>query len=123
MFFWGERHDVPQLLKASDIFVLATIQREGLSISVLEALAYQIPVVATHVGGLPEVIDNHINGFLVTPSNPLSLAAAIEGLMINEEKRLGFAQAGLKKFQEQFESKIMIEHIERLYKECLKAYV
>jgi len=119
IIFWGERHDVPQLLTASDIFVLASIQREGLSISVLEALAYQVPVIATKVGGIPEVIEDCVNGLLLAPNEPDALAAAIEGLMTDHQKRLEYAQAGSRKFYEQFESKIMIAHIEKLYKECL----
>ncbi len=120
VIFWGGRQDVPQLLTASDIFVLASIQREGLSISVLEAMAYQVPVIATRVGGIPEVIEDKINGLLIDPNDPYSLAAAIEALIIDQQKRLQYAQAGERRFQEQFESKIMVAQIEKLYKECLK---
>jgi len=123
IIFWGERKDVPQLLSASDIFILASIQREGLSISVLEAMAYRVPVIATRVGGIPEVIEDRVNGLLITPHDPAALAGAIEELAISQEKRLQYAQAGGIKFKEQFESKNMISSIEKLYKEYLKVYV
>ncbi len=120
--FWGERQDVPQLLTASDIFVLASIHREGLSVSVLEAMAYQVPVIATKVGGIPEAIEDGVSGLLIAPNDPVALAAAIEELISSQEKRLEYAQAGVKKFKEKFEFKNMIVRIEKLYRECLKNY-
>jgi len=119
--FWGGRHDVPMLLSASDIFVLASIHIEGLPISILEALAYQVPVIATKVGGLPEIIEDKVSGRMVPPNDPSALASSIKELINNQGERLEYAQEGAKRFIQQFESKHMIERIEKLYQEGLKA--
>jgi glycosyltransferase involved in cell wall biosynthesis len=120
VIFWGLRKDVPQLLAASDIFVLASIQREGLPISVLEAMGCQVPVIASRIGGLPEIIDDRKNGLLVPPNDPIVLAKAIEALILNPHKRFEYGKEGIIRFKEQFEAKLMIERIENLYQESLK---
>lgn len=120
VFFWGVREDVGRFLSASDIFVLASIQREGLPISVLEAWAFQVPVITTKVGGLPEIIEDQINGLLIAPNDPVLLAAAISGLIDDQPKRIRFTQAGIIKFKEQFDVQLMVSRIEDLYQECLK---
>ncbi len=118
--FWGASTDVPRLLAASDIFVLASIRREGLPISVLEAMSVQLPVIASRIGGVPELIDDHKNGRLVNPNDPGLLAQAIEELMINTDKRREYAREGTRKFKEQFEAPLMVMRIDNLYQECLK---
>ena len=75
--FLGERGDVPRLLRAMDVFVLPSVA-EGMSNTLLEAMASGLPIVATRVGGSPEVVADGVNGFLVD-SLPGALAAAIEG--------------------------------------------
>ena len=95
--FWGVREDVGRFLSASDIFVLASLQREGLPVSILEAWAYQVPVIASKVGGVPEIIEDQINGLLIAPDDPLALATAIDRLIMDQPKRLQYAQAGIKK--------------------------
>ncbi len=73
----GERHDVPRVLRAMDIFVLSSIA-EGMSNTVLEAMATGLPIVATSVGGTPELVAEGLNGILVPPRNPAALATALE---------------------------------------------
>jgi sugar transferase (PEP-CTERM/EpsH1 system associated) len=72
----GERHDVPRLLKAFDLFVLPSLG-EGLANTLLEAIATGLPVVATRVGGNPEVVADGVNGRVVPAGDPLVLADAI----------------------------------------------
>ncbi|NLI56859.1 glycosyltransferase family 4 protein, partial [bacterium] len=67
---------VPEYLIESDIFVLPSLS-EGFPVVVLEAMASGLPVVATNVGGLPEIIQENKNGFLVEPQNPRDLAKKI----------------------------------------------
>src|SRR5207245_9607258 len=74
--FLGERSDLPRLLQAMDVFVLPSVA-EGMSNTLLEAMASGLPIVATRVGGSPEVVADGINGLLVE-SLPEALAAAIE---------------------------------------------
>jgi glycosyltransferase involved in cell wall biosynthesis len=72
----GFRTDVADLLRASDVFVLPSLA-EGFALSLIEALAAGLPVVATRVGGAPEVIENGVNGYLVPPGDPAALARAV----------------------------------------------
>jgi glycosyltransferase involved in cell wall biosynthesis len=86
----GERDDVPALLADADVFVLSS-RSEGLPVSVLEAMAAELPVVASRVGGLPELVVDGKTGFLVTPSSPPDLAAALARLIGDRDlrRRLG----------------------------------
>jgi glycosyltransferase involved in cell wall biosynthesis len=88
----GERHDVPDLLAAADIFVLPSVS-EGLPVSVLEAMAAELPVVASRVGGLPELVKDGETGLLVEPRAADELAAALGRLVADRglRRRLGAA--------------------------------
>lgn len=119
VIFAGEREDVPGLLKASDIFVLTSLW-EGLPVSVLEAMASSLPVVATDVGGTREVIDNGVTGILVPRENPEELAAAIGTLIENPERRKQMGFRGRERVEEYFTLKGMIENIEGLYEHLRK---
>jgi sugar transferase (PEP-CTERM/EpsH1 system associated) len=75
--FLGERSDVPDLLRAMDVFVLPSIA-EGISNTVLEAMATGLPIVATRVGGNPELVEDGVNGLLVPRSDVPALARALD---------------------------------------------
>jgi glycosyltransferase involved in cell wall biosynthesis len=97
--FLGPRHDVPDLLNAMDIFVLPSYS-EGLSLALLEAMAAGLPVVATAVGGTPEVVTEGDNGLLIPPRDAAALAGALERLLTDPAlaQRLGAkAQAHVRK--------------------------
>jgi glycosyltransferase involved in cell wall biosynthesis len=114
----GFRDDVPSLLRAMNVFVLPSLS-EGLPLSILEALALEVPVVATNVGGIPEVIEDRVTGFLVPPASPQLLADRIAEAITAPEKAFELAQAGRKKVQEVFGVRQMVERYESLYEECL----
>jgi glycosyltransferase involved in cell wall biosynthesis len=86
----GERRDVPELLATSDVFVLSSAS-EGLPVSVLEAMAAELPVVASAVGGMAELVVDGETGLLVPPGTPAELAAALGRLIAdrNLRRRLG----------------------------------
>ncbi|MFI5329960.1 MAG: glycosyltransferase [Desulfobaccales bacterium] len=78
--FLGQRDDIPDLLAALDIFVLPS-HSEGVSLALLEAMAVGLPVIASAVGGLPEVVTDGENGLLIPPQDPEALAMALERLL------------------------------------------
>jgi sugar transferase (PEP-CTERM/EpsH1 system associated) len=80
VYLLGERHDIPQVLKACDVFTLTSIA-EGISNTILEAMASALPVVATRVGGNPELVEHGISGYLVSARDVAALTAAYESYL------------------------------------------
>ncbi|PYN07191.1 MAG: hypothetical protein DME06_17610 [Candidatus Rokuibacteriota bacterium] len=79
--FPGFRRDVPELLRFMDCFVLASTRTEGVPQSLLQAMAVGVPVVASAVGGIPEVLADGETGLLVPPEDPAALAAALGAVL------------------------------------------
>jgi glycosyltransferase involved in cell wall biosynthesis len=98
----GERHDVPALLAQSHVFVLSS-RSEGMPISVLEAMAAGLPVVASSVGGIPEQVVDGETGLLVPPDNPAALACALQCLLDEPELRARMGAAGRRRAVELFD--------------------
>jgi glycosyltransferase involved in cell wall biosynthesis len=97
----GSRDDVPELLPAFDVFVLSS-RHEGLSIALIEALSAGLPCVATDVGGIPEVVEDGVDGMLVPPGRPADLAAAVHLVLTDADLRRHLcdrAVIGAKRFQ------------------------
>jgi glycosyltransferase involved in cell wall biosynthesis len=88
----GHRPDAVRVMAACDVFVLASLY-EGLGVAVMEALALGLPVVATAVGGVPEVVEHGREGLLVPPGRPHDLAAALVALLTDAEGRQRMAAA------------------------------
>ena len=87
VFLLGQKDDIFRYLNAADIFVLASLW-EGFGVAVAEAMACGLPVVATSVGGIPEVVEDGKTGFLVEPKNSELLAEKIEYILnFSEEER------------------------------------
>jgi L-malate glycosyltransferase len=112
--FLGFRSDIPDLLHASDIFVLSSLQ-EGLPLAVLEAMGQGLPVVATSVGGVPELISHRKDGMLCPPSNPPLLAAMLGELIKDIDFRRRLGQAGALKVETEFSFDQMTKQYENLY--------
>jgi len=91
--FAGAVEDVAPYLQTADLFVLPSM-REGLSVAILEALSTSLPVVATAVGGTPDVIKHDYNGWLVPPENPPALRDAIVTLLGDQTRRANFGARG-----------------------------
>jgi glycosyltransferase involved in cell wall biosynthesis len=98
----GERDDVPDLLATADVFVLPS-KSEGMPISVLEAMAAGLPVVASAVGGVPEVVVDGETGFLVPPGDPEALADALGRLLADGELRRRMGAAGRRRAELRFD--------------------
>jgi glycosyltransferase involved in cell wall biosynthesis len=97
----GTRDDVDELLAAADLFVLSS-DSEGLPMSVLEAMAAGLPVVATAVGGIPELVADRETGMLVPPRDTTALAEAIRKIAGDRELRDRLGAAGRRRAQEEF---------------------
>jgi glycosyltransferase involved in cell wall biosynthesis len=93
VFFLGDRNDIHMLLRGLDLFVMSSIT-EGYSVALLEACASALPIVATRVGGNPEIVRDNINGALVTPGAPPELAAAMVSILGNEGRAVSMGSAG-----------------------------
>ena len=92
----GHRPDAVRVMAACDLFVLASLH-EGLPVALMEALALGLPVVATNVGGIPEVVEHGCEGLLVTPGRPRDLAAAIVTLLTDSGRRQEMAEAAARR--------------------------
>jgi glycosyltransferase involved in cell wall biosynthesis len=98
----GECSDVPELLARADVFVLSS-ESEGLPVSVLEAMAAGLPVVASRVGGVPEAVLDGRTGLLVRPRDPAELAAALGRLVAEPTLRRRLGAAGRARAEERFD--------------------
>jgi glycosyltransferase involved in cell wall biosynthesis len=98
----GERGDVPDLLAASDIFVLSS-RSEGLPVSILEAMAAGLPVVASAVGGVAELVEDGETGLLVPAGDADALAVALRRLVVDPELRQGLGAAGRRRAEAHFD--------------------
>jgi glycosyltransferase involved in cell wall biosynthesis len=115
--FTGRREDVPAVTAALDISVLPSY-REAQGLSVLEAMALSRPVVASAVGGIPEMIEDGVTGLLVPPHDHEALAAAIVRLLTDHPLADMIARAGHNLVHERFCIEMMIESISSLYDEA-----
>jgi glycosyltransferase involved in cell wall biosynthesis len=114
----GFRKDVPDLLPQLDLFVLPSLS-EGLSVAILEALAVGVPMIATAVGGTPEVITDHEDGILVPPADPDALAESICLLVKNTELRQRLAKAGQEMVFRRFALTRLVRETTEVYKNLL----
>ena len=112
--FLGQRTDIYKILSQMNLFVLPSL-REGLSIAVIEAMACSLPVVATNVGGLPELVKDGYTGYLVPPKDSWALGDAIGQLLGNPKQMIKMGQMGRLRFEEIFSSSKMIKNFENLY--------
>lgn len=113
--FLGLRRDIPQIMTAADAFVMSS-HLEGLPMALLEASATGLPMVATSVGGNPEVIVDGKSGFIVQPRDVESLAAAMERMMnLSGSERKAMADAGRAHARERFDMERILDQWENLY--------
>ncbi|HJT19248.1 MAG TPA: GT4 family glycosyltransferase PelF, partial [Nitrospira sp.] len=118
--FLGFRLDVQELLSCLTLSVLPSISGEGLSNSLLESMAAGLPVVATTVGGNPEVVVNGETGLLVPPKDPTALAAAICRLLEDRALADSYGKAGRARVLAQFGNEQMVRKMEDLYRNSLQ---
>lgn len=118
--FTGFRSDVSDLLSEVAISVLPSLS-EGTSNTLLESMAAGIPVIATRVGGNPEVIEDEVSGLLVTPRDSAALAGAMGRLLDDGELALRLGRAGMRRVSEIFSIEGSVNETEHLYQRLVEA--
>lgn len=113
--FLGQRSDIPQILSKIDIFVMPS-HWEGLPMALLEAMAMSKAIVATKVGGIPDVIKDGENGLLINKSDYKELASKIEQLLLNKELRLKLGNEAKNTILKYYTAKNVSFQYENLYK-------
>ncbi len=114
VFFLGFREDIPQILASLDVFVLSSYL-EGMGSSILDAMASKLPVVATKVGGIPEVVADGETGFLVPPRNPEALAQAILKLHSDRALASRLGQRGYELVHQKYSAEAMAKKAVLVY--------
>lgn len=112
IFFLGYRRQVENIVADFDVFILPSIS-EGLGLALLEAMALRKPVVASEVGGIPEVVKNNVNGLLVPPGNDRYLADRIIEVLSNNVMSKAMGIEAQKTVSERFSSQNMIKKLRK----------
>lgn len=118
----GYQPNVPEWLRAADINVLPSFY-EGLPLTVLEAMAAGLPTVASHVGGIPEAIEDGVSGMLVPPGNPGRLAEALSFLLSQVEVRERMGKAACSRALRWFGIERQVRDTEKVYLELCGASI
>ncbi len=114
----GQRDDINKLMQAADIFILPSI-KEAFGLVILEAMQNNLPIIASKIGGIPEIIQSKNNGILTPIKDPQSLAQAIELLITNKnlrEKMINYNQ----KYWQNFSANKMAIETTKVYNQVLK---
>jgi glycosyltransferase involved in cell wall biosynthesis len=114
VIFAGFRPDVVDLISACDVFILPSLW-EPFGIVLLEAMAVGKPVIGTRVGGIPEVIEDGVSGYLVEPGSPQQLAQKLLQLLWDESLRSQLGQKGMQRVRERFNIQEMVKKVEQVY--------
>jgi glycosyltransferase involved in cell wall biosynthesis len=107
---------LPQWYRQASVFVMPSYY-ETFGISVLEAMAFGLPVVATSAGGLPEVVEDGVTGILVPPGDPRALSEAITGLLRDSRLRRRLGEAGRERVQTEFAVESIVDRTLDLYEQ------
>jgi len=110
---WVSGHRVAEVYSTTDIYVLPSYN-EGLPNSILEAMAWRLPVVATPVGGIPEAVIDGKTGFLVEAGDIDALFAALDRLLTDHYLRLKMGKAGFDRFKEKFDIEQIVQRVLKL---------
>lgn len=115
----GERRDVPELLKTAGFFVSSSLT-EGVSLTLLEAMAVGLPILATNVGGNPEVVEAGVTGELVEAGDPKPIAAGILRMLAQRGIWPVMSEAARQRVERLFDIRQMVASYEALYDDCLR---
>jgi L-malate glycosyltransferase len=119
VIFAGYQGETAPYYSCMDLFALAS-QKEAFGLVLVEAMFFQLPVVATAVGGIKQVVKHGETGLLVEKSNPVALAAAIKELYADPERRKAFGANGLLRAEQKFSMPQYVDNISNLYLELCR---
>lgn len=119
VIFAGMRRDVPRLLRAMDVFALSSVS-EGLPLTVLEAMAARLPVVATNVGALPELVEEGRTGFLVPIRHAAAMSDKFEAFLANRRLANILGEAARQKVVREFTMERMLRNYGEMYEAVLE---
>ncbi|SHG53108.1 glycosyltransferase family 4 protein [Ornithinibacillus halophilus] len=117
--FYGAREDVPELLAKSQLFVLIS-EFEGLPLSIIEAMRSRLPVIASNVGGVRELVSDSQTGFLIEKGNDIQLKECLESLLKNQELREQMGTMGRSKYEEEFTFTKMLNETYQFYQKVME---
>lgn len=117
--FTGWRSDIPAITAQLDVAAQASKYWEGWAMSVLEAMACGKPVVATRIGGVPEVVEHGVTGLLVEPGDVAGLAEAVLSLLQDATLRRRYGEAGRRRAESQFDQRRLIARMQGVYRDIL----
>jgi lipopolysaccharide heptosyltransferase II len=120
--FLGNQKDIPNILSHLDLLVLATTTQEAFGRVIIEAQAAGVPVVATAVGGVIDIIEDQKTGLIVPPSDPQAMADAIMKVQKDKELARQLAENGYKKVKEKYNVELMVKNTLDLYKDALQNF-
>ena len=116
VLFTGFRDDLDRLLPAFTVFALSS-HMEGLGTSLLDAMVFSRPVVATAAGGIPEAVEDGVTGRIVPPRDAAALAQALVAVLGDVPRRRAMGAAGRLRFEQRFTADRMIEETLAVYAE------
>ncbi len=119
IIFTGWRDDIPTIMSIMDVLILPSLN-EAVGIVLIEAQSLGVPVVASNVGGIPEIIKDKQTGILVEPANPHLLAGAVIELLNNPSRMKAMSEAAKNRVRGRFKAESMVEKITGIYSEVLK---
>jgi len=122
VIFTGTRSDTERILNITDIFVMPSICEEAFGFVGVEAMACGVPVVASCIGGIPEVVENETTGILVPPRDAPAITQACIKLLKDQNLREKMGEAGRKRAEELFDLNQMVNKIIDLYERSLECY-
>lgn len=117
--FLGTQRDIPEILSHLDLLVLSTVTHEAFGRVIIEAQAAGVPVVATEVGGVVDVVENNKTGLLVPPADPNQMAEAAIKIFKDQELAFRLAESAYKKVVEEYNVELMVKNTLNVYKEAL----
>ena len=115
----GFRTDVSELLPIFDV-AASSSDTEGSPLSILEYMEAALPVVSTRVGGVPDLVEDGVNGLLVDRGDPVALAKAVAELLRDPERRVQMGRIGRDRRRSEFDIDVTVERIEQLYEELYR---